>query len=326
MSRPMGEYSTLLVILLGILLGFLLPNVGSAWKSYLPYLLMLLMFFVSLTIEPEEIMSSIKSYRIIALSLFMVFIFTPLLSLLAKPLFPATTYGGTVLAFASPSAIATGFWCSVICGDVAVALVISTVTNLLAIFTLPLTMLLALRSTFSIDVGWMIVNLSEVILIPLGASFLLKGIVRRSLRHLNDYTSRVNLVIMTMLIWGSIAQGAAIAEDHALEFVFLNIFMLATLGLAFSTAYGLGRRYGRERAVTVGIAACVKNAALSLVLGVAGAQVFGSGILPPLIANLIAQNILLIPLTFILKKQRRIASRPRLGEVRMAVDSVSARR
>lgn len=300
MSTLVSKYSTLLIILLGIMLGFLLPNVGLLWKPYLPFLLMLLMFFVSLAIEPKEIMKSVRNYPVIGLTLFMVFIVTPLLSLVAKPFFSSTAYAGTVLAFAGPSAIATGFWSTVLNGDVPVALVISTVTNLLAIVTMPFTMLLALGTTVSIDVGWMMLYLSEMILIPLTASFLLKSIVRESLNHLSKHTSKVNSIIMMMLIWGSIAPGVATVENNAKEFAWLNTFMLITLGLAFFAAYALGRKYGRKQAITMGIAASVKNAALSLILG---STLFEPGILPPLIANLMAQNILLVPLAMILKEQ-----------------------
>jgi BASS family bile acid:Na+ symporter len=305
MSMFIGRYSTLLIILIGIILGFSLPNIGLLWRPYLPYLLMLLMFFVSLTVEPKEIVKSTKNYPVIALTLSMVFIVTPLLSLLAGAFFSSAAYDGTVLAFASPSAIATGFWCGIFSGDVAAALVISTVTNLLAIITMPFTMFLALGTTFNINVGWMMLYLSEMILIPLAASFLLKRIYKKSLNNLSEYTSKVNSIIMMMLIWGSIAPGVATVESDVAEFTLLNLFMLIMLGLAFFAAYGLGKKYGRKQAITIGIAASVKNAALSLILG---AGIFGSTIgptvLPPLIANLIAQNILLVPLRMILKDQQ----------------------
>ena len=304
MSTFINRYSTLLIIMLGIALGFLLPNIGLLWKGYLPYLLMLLMFFVSLTVEPKEIIESLRNYRVIALTLAMVFILIPLLSLLAKPLFSPTAYAGTVLAFASPSAIATGFWAAVFNAEVASAMVISTVTSLLAIVTMPFTMLLALRTTVNIDVGWMILYLSEVILIPLAASFLLKAAVKKSLSHLRQYTSKANSFIMMMLIWGSMATGVAAVEKDTSEFIYLNVFMLITLGLTFFAAYTIGKSFGRKQAITIGIAASVKNAALSLTLG---ATLFGPSlgptILPPLIANLIAQNIMLIPLRIILKDQ-----------------------
>jgi predicted Na+-dependent transporter len=301
MSVFINKFSTMLIILVGIMLGFLLPSVGMMWKPYLPYLLMLLMFSVSLAIEPKEIKECVKNYPVILLSLFMVFILTPLLALSAKMFFSPTDCSGTMLAFASPSAIATGFWSSVFNGDVAVGLVMSAVTNLLAIVTLPLTMLLTLGTTVTVDAIWMVLNLSEVILIPLAASFLLKRFLKPASARLREYTPKANLIIMILLIWGSIAPGVATVESNAAGFVLLNIFMLIALGLAFLAAYRSGRKYGEKEAITIGIATSVKNAVLALVLG---ATVFGQSVLPPLIANLIAQNLLLIPLGLILMKPR----------------------
>jgi len=72
----------------------------------------------------------------------------------------------------------------------------------------------------------------------------------------------------------------------------LNAFMFGTLALAFVLTHFLTRRFGHKKAVSIEIATTVKNAALSLVIGLTA---FGPQILPPLIANLIAQNLLLIP-------------------------------
>jgi predicted Na+-dependent transporter len=79
----------------------------------------------------------------------------------------------------------------------------------------------------------------------------------------------------------------------------LIVFMLVSLGVGFAIAYLLGRRFGYGRAVTVGIATCLKNAGLSLVIGL---TVFGSSILPPLIANLVAQNLLIVSLVACFRK------------------------
>jgi predicted Na+-dependent transporter len=301
MKVSINKFSTMLVILVGIMLGFLLPDVGILWKPYVSYLLMLLMFSVSMVIEPKEITECAKNYPIIMLSLFMVFILTPLLALSAKVFFSPTDCSGTMLGFASPSAIATGFWSSVFNGDVAFGLVISAITNLLAIVTLPLTMLLTSGTTVTVDAVWMVLNLSELILIPLAASFLLKRFLEQASTRLGEYTPKANLIIMTLLIWGSIAPGVATVESNAAEFVLLNIFMLSALGLAFLAAYLYSRKYGRRQAITIGIATSVKNAVLALVLG---EMVFGQSVLPPLIANLIAQNLLMIPLGMILMEPR----------------------
>lgn len=283
---------------MSIVLGFVFPDVGLMWRPYLALLLMFLMFFVTLDIEPKELRRSLSNFPVIVAGLFMVFVVTPLLSLLAKPFFSPIVYAGIVLALSSPAAVATAFWAKVFRADVPAALIISTVTNLLSIVTIPATMLIALGTTISMDVAGMMLNLAEIVLIPMTASFLIRKYVHINHGLVMAVTSRTELVILVFLVWGSTAPGVAYAKENVTEFVILNVFLLLTLALAFVIAYFLTRRLGHKQAVSIGIATTVKNVALSLVIG---SVAFGSQIIPPLIANLIAQNLLLIPLKAAIK-------------------------
>ena len=298
MSSLASKFVTPLIIIMSIVLGFVFPDVGLMWRPYLALLLMFLMFFVTLDIEPKELRRSLSNFPVIVAGLLMVFVVTPLLSLLAKPFFSPIVYAGIVLALSSPAAVATAFWAKVFRADVPAALIISTVTNLLSIVTIPATMLIALGTTISMDVAGMMLNLAEIVLIPMTASFLIRKYVHINHGLVTAVTSRTELVILVFLVWGSTAPGVAYAKENVTEFVTLNVFLLLTLALAFVIAYFLTRRLGHKQAVSIGIATTVKNVALSLVIG---SVAFGSQIIPPLIANLIAQNLLLIPLKAAIK-------------------------
>jgi BASS family bile acid:Na+ symporter len=297
-SSLASKFVTPLIIIMSIVLGFVFPDVGLMWRPYLALLLMFLMFFVTLDIEPKELRRSLSNFPVIVAGLFMVFVVTPLLSLLAKPFFSPIVYAGIVLAFSCPAAVATAFWAKVFRADVPAALIISTVTNLLSIVTIPATMLIAIGTTISMDVAGMMLTLAEIVLIPMTASLLIKKYVHINHGLVTAVTSRTELVILVFLVWGSTAPGVAYAKENVTEFVILNVFLLLTLALAFVIAYFLTRRLGHKQAVSIGIATTVKNVALSLVIG---SVAFGSQIIPPLIANLIAQNLLLIPLKAAIK-------------------------
>lgn len=298
MSSLASKFVTPLIIIMSIVLGFVFPDVGLMWRPYLALLLMFLMFFVTLDIEPKELRRSLSNFPVIVAGLLMVFVVTPLLSLLAKPFFSPIVYAGIVLAFSCPAAVATAFWAKVFRADVPAALIISTVTNLLSIVTIPATMLIAIGTTISMDVAGMMLTLAEIVLIPMTASLLIKKYVHINHGLVTAVTSRTELVILVFLVWGSTAPGVAYAKENVTEFVILNVFLLLTLALAFVIAYFLTRRLGHKQAVSIGIATTVKNVALSLVIG---SVAFGSQIIPPLIANLIAQNLLLIPLKAAIK-------------------------
>jgi predicted Na+-dependent transporter len=292
MSALITKYFTSLIVVLSIVLGFAFPDVGMFWKPYLALLLMFLMFFVALSIEPNEIAHTMGNYPVLAVGLFTTFVLLPVLALFAKPFFSSIIYAGTMLALCCPSAIVSAFWTKVFKGDVATALVMSIVTNLLSIVTIPVTMLIAVGTALNVDIPSMMVNLAEIILVPMTASFLLRRFVHLDWNRASSYGSRVELGILVLVVWGSVAPGVEYVRNNVAEFVLLNAFMLGMLAFAFTSTHFLTRRFGHKKAISIEIATTVKNAALSLVIGLTA---FGAAILPPLIANLIAQNLLLIP-------------------------------
>jgi BASS family bile acid:Na+ symporter len=201
-------------------------------------------------------------------------------------------YAGTMLALCCPSAVVSAFWAKVFKGDVATALVMSIITNLLSILTVPGTILIAVGTALNVDISSMIVNLAEIILVPMTASFLVRKFVHFDWNRASGYSSRVELGILALVIWGSIAPGVEYVKNNVSEFVLLNAFMFGILASAFALTHFFTERFGHKKAISIEITTTVKNAALSLVIGLAA---FGPQILPPLIANLIAQNLLLIP-------------------------------
>jgi predicted Na+-dependent transporter len=291
MSALISRYFTSLVIVLSVVLGFFFPQVGLIWKPYLALLLMFLMFFVALSIELNEITHAMRNYPVIMMGLFTTFVLVPFLGLFTKPFFSPMIYAGTVLALCCPSAIVSAFWTKVFKGDIATALVMSIITNLLSIVTVPATMLIAIGTVLNLDIVSMVVNLAEIILVPMTASFLVRKYVHADWNRASSYSSRAELGILALLVWGSIAPGVEYVRNNMTEFVLLNAFLLGILAFAFTLTHFLTKRFGHKKAISIEIATTVKNAALSLVVGLTA---FGPQMLPPLIANLIAQNLLLI--------------------------------
>lgn len=294
MSAMIRRYFTSLVVVLSIILGFALPQVGGLWSGapYLTLLLMFLMFFVTLNIEPNDVTRAASSYPIILVGLFTAFVLLPALALSTKPFFPEIIYAGTMLALCCPSAIVSSFWTKVFKGDIATALVMSIVTNLVSIVTIPATMLIAVGTVLKIPVTSMMLNLAEIILIPMTASFLLRRYVHLDWNRFSGYGSRVELGILVLVIWGSTASGVEPVRDNVSQFAYLNILMLGIFAVAFACTHFFTIRFGHNKAISIEISTTVKNAALSLVIGLA---TFPKSILPPLIANLIAQNLFLFP-------------------------------
>jgi BASS family bile acid:Na+ symporter len=260
---------------------------------------MLLMFFVALSLESKEITAAARNYPVIIVGLSTTLILVPLLGLSTKPFLSPVNYAGTILALCCPSAIVSSFWTKTFRGDVATALVVSVITNLLSIITIPVTILVAVGLTLNVNAASIMLNLAEIILLPIAVAIVIRKYVRIDWNRVRNFGSRAELGIIVLIVWGSIAAGIAYVEGNLMEFAVLNGFIFSILAVAFAVTYVLTRRFGYQTAIAVVIPTTVKNAALSLVIGLTA---FGPEILPPLIANLIAQNLILIPATALTRK------------------------
>jgi BASS family bile acid:Na+ symporter len=291
MSNLLTRNITPLAILASIGIGFLLPAIGLLWRNYIGLLLAVLMVFLYLRIDAKDVKNSVRDMKPLLLALFMVYIFVPLLSLIGKVSFAPLLFSGIVLAFASPPAVATTFWARIFKGDIAFALIVTVAASLLAIVTIPATMLLATGAMASFDPYTMVMMLAELILVPGVIVLLLKKTVHIEWNRVTRHTAYLEFAVVFLLIWGSIAPGVESVKGNVMQFALLNVFMFASLGVGFAAAYLLGGKFGYGRAIAVGIATCVKNGGLSLVMGLA---MFGASVVPPLIANLVAQNLLIV--------------------------------
>jgi predicted Na+-dependent transporter len=283
--------ATPLVIITAIVLGFSMPTVGLLWKNYIGLLLVLLMLFLYLRIDAKDVKDSVGDLKPFGWTLLMTYVFMPLLALVGSILFAPALFSGIVLALSSPPAAASGFWARLFTGDIAFALVVTAIASLLAVVAVPASMLLTTGAIAPFDPYPMILMLAELILIPAVAVLLLKKVVHIEWPRVTRHTAHLELAVVFLLIWGSIAPGIESVKENLLQFGLLNIFMFVSLALGFSVAFLFGRRFGYGCAIGAGIATCVKNAGLSLVIGL---TMFGPSVVPPLIANLVAQNLLIV--------------------------------
>ncbi len=269
-----------------------MPQVGMLWSPYTTVILATMMFLVSLTIEPNKIAPAVKNHRIVLFAVFTTFVVPSLLGLLAIPFFSPIQSAAIALAMSAPSAVSSIFWCDMFRGNAALALVLSVVANLLSIIIMPVVMLLAVGMMVQINLVSIVTNLLFLIVIPLFTGQIIRKSFPQKTKTLTSKNEIVQLVLLVLLLWGAVAPGAVYAITELRLFAAFNIFIFCILGLTFIFTYIMGRRFGHSQAVALSVVSTHKNATLAIVIG---SLLFGPQALPPLIANLVAQNILLIP-------------------------------
>jgi predicted Na+-dependent transporter len=286
------KFSSVIIALIAVSLGLLLPGIGLLWHPYTSIFLALIMFFVALNINPREFANSLKNYKIILLALCLVFLVPPIMSVVGIPFFKPIEYAALVIAFSSPAAISSVFWCDVFRGHTPLALIVSMVTNILAIITIPITILLVTQTIAQIDSVAIFMNLLFILVVPLVAAQALRRLLSQKTQKIVVRSSSIQQALVLFLIWGAVAPGAIFVRESPVEFMLLIFFILLILSVTFIIAYYSGRRFGRSSAIALSIVSSHKNSTLAIVIG---EIVLGPIALPVLIANLVAQNLFVIP-------------------------------
>jgi len=286
-----------LIVFLGLSLGFILPQIGLLFKPFLSYLLMLIIFFTCLKIDIADF-RKIK-IKTILIGLFFIFIFAPLLSLGGMILTPMV-FAGILVAFSCPSAAVSAFFSDAFKGDPSLAIALTTISSLISVITLPLTILIGVGTSIKFDTTSIILNMVQIILIPLFAAILMNRYLRKNSERLCRYDKIISYALIIFVLWAGVASGVSYIEGNVYEFLQINLVVTLLLVVALLVPYYIGKMLGREVAITLAITTFVKNGILALVIG---SITFGSGVLPVMVANIIDQNVLLILLGLFLKRK-----------------------
>ncbi len=274
------------------MLGLILPQIGSIWQPYNSLILGFLMFMVALNFNATTLMKSIQSFRVILFALIMLFVVSPLLALSGQFLFSPTQYIAIILALSAPAAISSAFWCTIFRGHIPVALVVSVISNLLSIITIPLTMSILAGIAIQVDFGVIFLNLLYITIIPIMLAQAIKRLLPNASKQVTQRSGPIQHIAFFLLLWGAVSPGAILVSTQPIDFLIYNVFLISIFSICFIIAYLVGKRFGRTHAITLGVVSTHKNAVLAIVIG---GLLLGSEGLPPLIANIVAQNIFLIP-------------------------------
>jgi predicted Na+-dependent transporter len=250
------------------------------------------MFFVALNLKPKEFVNSLRNYKIILLALFLVFLVPPIFSVVGIPFFKPVEYAALLIAFSSPAAISSVFWCDVFRGHTPLALIISMLTNILALVTIPITILLVTQTIAQIDSVAIFMNLLFILVVRLVAAQVLRRLFSQKTQKIVVRSHPIQQALVLFLIWGAVAPGAIFVEESPIEFMFLLFFILLILSATFLVAYFSSKRFGRSSAIALSVVSSHKNSTLAIVIG---GLVLGPIALPALIANLVGQNLFVIP-------------------------------
>lgn len=269
MNKIFQKFTELLVVwtVLAAVIGYVYPPVLTFFRPYLDYMFMLTMLGIGFVLNPEDFIPIIKKPYLTLLGTFTQFAVMPLAAfLVARALrLPPELALGLIVAGAVPGAMASNVISYLAGADVALSIAFTTCSTFLAPVLTPLFTFLFARMYMHVD-GWaMFQSIILMVILPLGAGFVLKRRFRASIEKFHSVFPAVSTFFIAF-ICGLVV---ALNKDKLAGIswlVFLAAALLNALGLL--GGYWAGRLYGfnEKQRRTLSFEVGMQNAGLGAVL------------------------------------------------------------
>ena len=209
-SDVVGKYMAIVVLLIAALSLFR-PS-ATLWieTSWINYLLMVVMFGMGLSIKPGDFAVVFTKPRDIITGCIAQFTIMPFLAFLISRLFhfePALA-AGVVLVGTCPGGTSSNVITYFSNGDVPLSVGMTSVNTLLAPLLTPAITYLLLRTTVSVDVVAMFISIVKVILIPIGAGFVINRLFASFTQKIIKALPLVSTAAICMIVAAVVSHNA----------------------------------------------------------------------------------------------------------------------
>ena len=233
------------------ILSVLYPNILSPHKSAIVPLLGVVMLGMGMTLRPENFLEILKRPRLIGIGVGLQFLLMPLIAFSVSHLFGLSEalIVGMVLVGASPGGTASNVICYLARVDLALSLLLTTVSTTLAVLFTPILTWLYVGQSVAVPIIDMMFNIFKIILLPVSVGVLINHYFGKHLHFVKHAFPFVSVIAIILIIG-----------------IIVAIFWHNALGLAggyyFSKMMGLDERQRRTIAIEVGM----QNSGLAVAL------------------------------------------------------------
>ncbi len=226
-----------------IIMSFWLPELGRFVRDYsiLNIGIFLAFFITGLTIETSGIGSQLRNYKALFASMLSSLLFFPIIArIFAGMTLTQEFLIGVCIIAVAPVTVASGVvMTSIGLGNVPLALFICVLGNLLAIFTIPISLSFLLRFESNVDlpVLKMLFGLMSTVLLPTILGQIVRPFVKQTVLKLKKPFSIFQQCIVLLIIFNAVASSTNRLIEGGTSIIILVIFMvflhLIVLGMNF---------------------------------------------------------------------------------------------
>ncbi len=255
------------IVLSGIAL--LYPGIFLPYKDAIPFLLGLVMFGMGMTLALKDFLLVFKRPKAVVIGTVLQYALMPLIGFVIARTFslsPELT-AGVVLLGCCPGGTASNVICYLAKGDVALSIVLTSVSTLISFIMTPLLTWLYIGQTIDVDMHGMLVSILQIVIVPVALGIGINTVFASRIDTVRHSFPAISVLTIVFIIAIIMALNRETVISAGILIV-VAVILHNLLGLA--SGYGLSRLMGLNEmeARTIGIEVGMQNSGLSVALAI----------------------------------------------------------
>ena len=279
-------YTALIIASVGVALAFPAPflKIGDfSLKKLIVPLLQIIMLGMGTTMSIKDFESVIKQPRAVFIGVSCHFLIMPLLGFTLASVFnfPPEIAAGVVLIGCSPSGLASNVMCFIAKANVPLSITVTTLSTLLAPFLMPALMTLLAGQFIEISFWKMMVEIMQIVILPVLVGLALNRIFHKSAVMLNRIMPLISMggIVLIVAIITAAGRDSLLTVGWTLALcVLIHNLTGFTLGYWSARLFGMDEQSCRTVAIEVGL----QNGGLASGIAVQMGKVATVGLAPAL--------------------------------------------
>jgi len=248
---------------------YLYPGYFAPHKGLIVPFLSLIMLGMGVTLSVDSFLAVLKKPSVVILGTVMQYTLMPFFAWLICLVLnlPTELMAGVVLLGCCPGGTASNVICYLAKGDVALSIVLTSVSTLIAFLATPFLTWLYIGQTVEVDVMGMLVSVVKIVLVPVVFGLSINYFFEEKISKIRDIFPAISALAIVIIIAVIIGVNRGSLESMGLM-VLLAVVLHNFLGLAGGYGVAKALKLSETEARTIAIEVGMQNSGLSVALAI----------------------------------------------------------
>ncbi|MFA7037118.1 MAG: bile acid:sodium symporter family protein [Methanosarcina sp.] len=248
---------------------YLYPEYFAPHNNLIVPFLSLIMLGMGVTLSVDSFLEVLKRPHVVLLGTLMQYTLMPLAAWAVSIALnlPADLMAGVILLGCCPGGTASNVICYLAKGDVALSIVLTSVSTMIAFLATPFLTWLFIGQTVEVDVTGMLVSVINIVVLPVALGLAINYFFESRIKAVRDVFPAISAAAIVIIIAIIIGTNSENLEQSG-PLVLLAVILHNSLGLAGGYGAAKALKFSEKEARTIAIEVGMQNSGLSVALAI----------------------------------------------------------